>query len=217
MAYIKNGATMFNLKLTQISQWAINSLSDSFDRLPKTDHRDGSYRLRKYSSVQLSNSGNFKYEKLESTPFNQSVHFNKYQGGVDRNFEEVEDGVIESGGMLEICDTFLESCGLTDEHTIDIHQMRISTDGETVPVSPEGVHQDGYRYIAIVGVNRHNIEGGDLLVYKEQTGYPFLGMVMQPGEMVIVNDKMLWHSAKPIRTIDAERDGYMDAFILTAG
>ena len=53
--------------------------------------------------------------------------------------------------------------------------------------------------------------------FKEQKGYPFLGMVMQPGEMVIINDKTLWHSAKPIRTIDIEHNGYMDAFILTAG
>ena len=123
MAGIKNGVIMFNLKLTQISKWAINSLSDSFDRLPKTDHRDGQYRLRRYSSVQLSNSGNFKYKKLESAPFNQSVQFNQYQGGVDRSFEEIEDTTIKNGGMLEVCDTFLESCGFTDDHVIDIHQQ----------------------------------------------------------------------------------------------
>ena len=208
---------MFNLKMTKISNWAINSISDSFDRLPKTDHRDGQYRLRRYSSVRLSDLDSFKYEKLKSEAFNQSVQYNQYQGGVPRHFEEIEDSVIESGGMLEIFDTFLESCGFTDDNVIDVHQMRILTDGETVPVSPEGTHQDGYKYIAIVGVNRKNVDGGDLLVFKEQKGYPFLGMVMQPGEMVIINDKTLWHSAKPIRTVDIERNGYMDAFILTAG
>ena len=208
---------MFNLKMTKISNWAINSISDSFDRLPKTDHRDGQYRLRRYSSVRLSDLYSFIFEKLKSEAFNQAVQYNQYQGGVPRHFEEIEDSVIESGGMLEIFDTFLESCGFTDDNVIDVHQMRIITDGETVPVSPEGTHQDGYKYIAIVGVNRKNVDGGDLLVFKEQKGYPFLGMVMQPGEMVIINDKQLWHSAKPIRTIDIERSGYMAAFILTAG
>ena len=208
---------MFNLKLVDISKASINSISDSFNQLPKTEHRDGEYRLRRYSSVRLSKSDGFKYKKLQSEPFNQSVKYNQYQGGVPRHFEEVEDDVIESLGMLEICDAFTESCGFTDEHTIDIHQMRILTEGKTVPVSPEGVHQDGYRYIAIVGINRKNVDGGDLLVFREQKGYPFLGMVMQPGEMVIINDRQLWHSAKPIRTIDIENIGYMDAIILTAG
>ena len=75
----------------------------------------------------------------------------------------------------------------------------------------------GYKYIAIVGINRKNIVGGELLVYKEQTGAPFLGMVMEPGDMMIVNDRTLWHNAKTIRTVDINHEGYMDAFILTAG
>ena len=208
---------MFNLKMVKISDWAINSVSGSFDRLPKTEHRDGQYRLRKYSAVRLSNSGSFKYQKLEDTTFNQSVKYNQFQGGVTRHFEEIEDSVIESGGMSEICDTFLQACGVTDEDRIDIHQMRVHTEGDTVPVSPEGVHQDGYKYIAIVGINRKNIVGGELLVYKEQTGAPFLGMVMEPGDMMIVNDRTLWHNAKTIRTVDINHEGYMDAFILTAG
>ena len=103
---------MFNLKMVKISDWAINSVSGSFDRLPKTEHRDGQYRLRKYSAVRLSNSGSFKYQKLEDTTFNQSVKYNQFQGGVTRHFEEIEDSVIESGGMSEICDTFLQACGL---------------------------------------------------------------------------------------------------------
>jgi hypothetical protein len=154
--------------------------------------------------------------KMESEAFNQSAHYNQFQGGVDRKFEDIEDEVIESGGMLEMCDTFLESSGFSDDHEIEIHQMRIITRDELTPVSPEGVHQDGYRFIAMVGINRHNITGGNLLVCKTYDGKPILDFPLESGEMVMLDDKAMWHNATQIKPINPDIQGYMDAFILTA-
>ena len=207
---------MYKIKLEQISQWGVSTVRDSFNKLPTTDHRDGKYRLRRYSKIKLSNTDRFKYMKMESEAFNQSGRYNNFQGGVDRKFEDIEDEVVESGGMLEMCDTFLQSSGFRDDHEIEIHQMRIITRDELTPVSPEGVHQDGYRFLSIVGINRYNIAGGNLLAYKTYEGKPIMDFPLDDGEMIMVDDSLLWHNAGQITPINPDIQGYMDVFILTA-
>ena len=207
---------MYKIKLEQISQWGVSTVRDSFDRLPETDHRDGKYRLRRYSKIKLCDTDHFKYMKLESEVFNQSGSYNKFQGDVPRQFEDIEDEVVESGGMLEMCDTFLESSGCVDDHEIEIHQIRIITKDELTPVSPEGVHQDGYRFIAMVGINRYNITGGNLLVCKTYEGKPIVDFPLESGEMIMLDDTVMWHDATQIKPINPDVQGWMDAFILTA-
>tara|TARA_R110002020_G_scaffold249581_1_gene463516 strand:+ start:863 stop:1489 length:627 start_codon:yes stop_codon:yes gene_type:complete len=207
---------MYKIKLEQISPWGVNTVKDSFNKLPKTNHRDGEYRLRRYSKIKLSDTDDFKYMKMESEAFNQSAHYNQFQGGVDRKFEDIEDEVVHSGGMMEMCDTFLQSSGFSDDHEIEIHQMRIVTKNELTPVSPEGVHQDGYRFIAMVGINRYNITGGNLLVCKTYEGKPIVDFPLEDGEMIMLDDKAMWHNATQIKPISDAVQGWMDAFILTA-
>jgi len=207
---------MYKIKLEQISPWGVSTVKDSFNKLPKTNHRDGEYRLRRYSKIKLSDTDDFKYMKMESEAFNQSAHYNQFQGGVDRKFEDIEDEVVHSGGMMEMCDTFLQSSGFSDDHEIEIHQMRIVTKNELTPVSPEGVHQDGYRFIAMVGINRYNITGGNLLVCKTYEGKPIVDFPLDDGEMIMLDDKAMWHNATQIKPISDAVQGWMDAFILTA-
>jgi hypothetical protein len=207
---------MYKIKLEQISPWGVSTVKESFNRLPKTDHRDGQYRLRRYSRITLCDTDRSKYMKLETEPFNQSGRYNKFQGGVDRKFEDIEDEVVESGGILEICDKFLSSSGFSDDHEIEIHQMRIITRDELTPVSPEGVHQDGYRFLSIVGINRYNITGGNLLAYKTYEGKPIMDFPLDNGEMIMIDDNLLWHNASQITPINPDTQGYMDVFILTA-
>ena len=206
---------MYKIKLEQLDSLEVDAVKESFDRLPKTDHKDGQYRLRRYSKIKLSDDDDFKYMKMESEAFNQSTDYNQFQGGVDRKFEDIEDEIIESVFMLEMCDAFLNSCAFPDYHEIEIHQIRVITKDESTPVSPEGVHQDGYSFIAMVGVNRHNIIGGNLLVCKTQEGKPIVDFPLESGEMIMLDDKAMWHNATKIQSINPDNLGYMDAFILT--
>ena len=167
---------MYKIKLEYISPWAIKTVKESFNRLPKTEHRDGQYRLRRYSRIKLCDTDHFKYMKLE----------------------------------------FLESSGLVDDHEIEIHQIRIVARNESTPVSPEGVHQDGFRFIAMIGVDRHNITGGNLLVSKTCEGKPIVDFPLEGGEMVMLDDGVMWHNATQIKPISSDTQGWMDAFILTA-
>jgi len=208
---------MHKIKLQQMSGAGVNSLADSFDRLPETDHKDGKYRLRRYSRIRLSKDDCFRYETLEPKPFNQSKQYNDFQGGVDRLFEDLEEDVVQSCGMREMCYSFLESSGFSEHHEIEIHQMRVITKNRLAQVSPEGVHQDGYKHIAIIGIKRYNISGGHVLVYKEKDSHPIVDFALDDGEMIMLDDRELWHNATDIHALERSSQGYMDAFILTAG
>ena len=210
------------LQLSKMSDNAVASVENSFDRLPHTDHKDGKYRLRRYSAIEVrSTFWDAKEEaditKLSRTEFTQDQHWNKHQGGMARSFKPVEDEVLHSKGFGEICLSFMKYFSMVDGQEIEVHQLRVRTlDGETwTQVAPEGVHQDGYDYIAMVGINRHNIEGGELLAYFSKDEDYFLKYALGPGEILMLDDSKLWHNASPIRRSTAAV-GYGDWFVLTA-
>lgn len=203
----------FTLELTQLSTQAVKALAPSFAFLPKTSHADGQYRLRRYSSVKLSPKG---IKHLESHQFVQSKDVNRYQGDVVRQFEALEDYIINSDALLEMCEIFKHANHLLDQQVIDIHQMRITAISEQTKVSPEGIHQDGFDHIAMIGIDRRNISGGELLIYNSNKESPFLHKILAAGEVALLDDHRLWHNATPISLINKSEEGHMDVFVLTA-
>tara|TARA_Y100001934_G_C12317205_1_gene758128 strand:+ start:575 stop:1255 length:681 start_codon:yes stop_codon:yes gene_type:complete len=221
------------LQLNQLDKESVECLVDSFENLPETDHEDGKYRLRRFSRVEIrSTFWNAKREvELEIKPneeFIQSEELNPHQGGKIRIFEDLEENVVQSTGFKDICLQFKESNNLIDGQIAEIHQMRIQTldrsdlltkNGPWVvtPVSPEGIHRDGYDYICMVGINRYNIEGGNLLVFSpENRENPIVSKPLSAGDLFMLADKKLLHDATPIRAIKRREKGYLDAFVLCA-
>ena len=212
------------MKILQLNQLgsSIDDLKQSFDSLPHTDHKDGKYRLRRYSVIELRTTfWNAKEEaeitRLDHREFKQSEELNKHQGGMARNFEEIKDSDLQGEGMKEICLGFKRANRLVDGQEIEIHQMRVVTQEDgTAKVSPEGVHQDGFDYIAMVGVNRYNVHGGELLVYDNKKSNPFVQRALNDGEMIMLNDGEVWHNATPIVAGKLDEKGWADWFILCA-
>ncbi|CCO50034.1 conserved hypothetical protein [Vibrio nigripulchritudo SOn1] len=201
------------LQLTQLSHAAIAQLSPSFDSLPNTSHADGKYRLRRYSVVQFQQN---RLTEVNRHSFVQSEDINHFQGDVIRQFEPIENRILESDAMLELCQVFFDANGLPEGQEIEIHQIRIATVYEETPVAPEGVHQDGFDHIAIVGIGRHNIVGGEIMLYQDNHEAPFFRKVLQNGEVAMLDDHKLWHNAQPIRSVIRDNEGHMDVFVLTA-
>ena len=215
------------LELNQISEEGVKSLKSSFNNLPETSHKDGKYRLRRYSVVELRTTFWNARREIEIThlahrDFSQSEDLNKFQGGMARSFEEIEDAALQSDGMKEACMLFKQSNNLDDGQEVEIHQMRVVTqENGMAQVSPEGVHQDGFDHIAMMGVNRHNSVGGELLVYDSRESEPFMVYSLDNGKMAMLADKELWHNAKPLFSVDfssrvSTELGYVDLLIFCA-
>ena len=201
------------LHLTQLSRAASEQLSPSFEGLPRTEHADGQYRLRRYSVVGFENG---QVVDLNKNSFVQSSDINRFQGDVIRQFEPIEKGILSSEGFREMCELFVNANHLPDGHEIEIHQIRITAIYDETQVAPEGVHQDGFDHIALVGVGRHNIMGGDIMLYSSHNQAPFFRKVLENGEVAMLADSKLWHNAVPIRSVINDQEGHMDVFVLTA-
>ncbi len=201
------------LQLTKLSEQAIAQLAPSFTQLPNTEHADGEFRLRRYSVVEFRDGDVVDLHKHE---FMQTDDINRFQGNVVRQFEPLEQTTIQSDGMREMCEMFVASNRLVNGTQIEIHQIRISAIYEETQVAPEGVHQDGVDHIALVGMGRHNIEGGDIMLYNSFNEAPFFRKVLQSGEVAMLADNKLWHNATPIHSVIDGQRGHMDVFVLTA-
>ncbi|MGR5352047.1 2OG-Fe dioxygenase family protein [Vibrio sp. DNB22_19_2] len=201
------------LHLTQLSMAAIEQLSASFEGLPRTEHADGQYRLRRYSVVGFEDG---QVIDLNKNSFVQSSEINRFQGDVVRQFEPIEKDILLSEGFREMCELFVNANHLVDGQEIEIHQIRITAIYDETQVAPEGVHQDGFDHIALVGVSRHNIMGGDIMLYSSHNQAPFFRKVLENGEVAMLADSKLWHNAVPIRSVINGQEGHMDVFVLTA-
>lgn len=213
------------LQIIKVDSSYLDDIKPSFSDLPETDHADGSYRLRKYSRVAVSYkmpSGDTwpksitEVEDLNVNMFKQSTKYNQHQGGMKRNFDSIDKDVLNSAGMRELASAFRDGCKLGDYFTMDVHQMRVRCTGGATQLSPEGWHQDGYDCVAMIGIDRCNIIGGEILLSTSKTEKPFLQAVMDSGTMVIVDDSHLWHNGRSIQPIDDDKLAYMDVMVFTA-
>jgi len=143
-------------QLTHLNNEAIKELASSFDRLPNTQHADGHYRLRRYSVVRLSGES---LTDLHKNEFMQTQEINHFQGDVVRRFEPIEDDILHSAALKTMCDVFAKANQLDSDDDIEIHQMRIAAVFDVTQISPEGIHRDGFKYVAFVRIDCYNIEG----------------------------------------------------------
>ena len=205
------------LQIVKTDPGLLDDVKASFDNLPETDHVDGNYRLRKYSRVCANcKDGQCEITDLNVKQFNQSTKYNQHQGGMARNFNNIAADVLNSAALRKMARAFRDACNLEASYIMDIHQMRVRCKGGATQLSPEGWHQDGYDCIAMIGIDRCNIIGGELLLSISKTDPPFLQAVMDSGTMVIVDDSHLWHNGRSIQPIDNDKLAYMDVMVFTA-
>lgn len=216
------------LQIIKVDAQLMDGIKSSFDDLPETDHADGNYRLRKYSKVAIAKrppsaetwpEKNYVIKQIDDTTFTQSKKYNTHQGGTDRKFEFIDKDIIESKAMYELLSVFYDACELVNDmystSVVDIHQMRIICRGGATQTTPEGWHQDGFNCVAIIGIDRCNIIGGELMAATDKTETPFMKAPLDSGTMLIVDDDYLWHNGTSIQPIDPDSLAYFDALIFT--
>lgn len=201
---------MYRFIFDQLPDGIVEEIQPSFDSLPETDHADGKFRLRKYSTIDYSGVDLGKCE------FIQSSEYNTYQGDVLRKFESIDQSVLDSHAFEMMHKIYRTASGISFED-IEVHQMRvrIPEDSRSAQLSPEGPHQDGYDYVGMFSISRHNVGGGDLMAYVDGDEFPMITHVLEPGQFTIINDVEMLHDGAPIYRIDESQESYMDIFVFT--
>lgn len=214
-AILKGDNPDFFLELGQLSLNSTRFLAQSFERLPESPYKDGQYRLRRFSHFNFAND---RLNHLQHKDFLQSGKVNTFQGGVERQYQEIETDVIASPAFVELFQHFKRMAKVADDADIDVHQIRIRAQaGESVPVAPEGVHQDGFDRIGLYFIQRDHLKkGGNLRVHTEKESKAFIDHQFDSGEFIVLNDRRFWHSASSIVPEDGLDEGHLDVFVLTA-
>ena len=154
--------------------------------------------------------------KLPHGYFLQSKTYNPLAGDIRREFAELDDRLIALDNFKQMIFAFFDSCKIHPEAEIGIHQIRIAGSPHNFGnPAPEGIHRDGTDFIGIFSVDRTNIVGGETHLYLAKKEQPVFNKVLQPGELLLVNDHEFFHFTTPIKP-ESEGVGTRDVFVLTS-
>jgi len=204
-------AFMFTFK--KVNSLNLEGIKQFFPDLPVDPYIKDNYRFRRLSRFTVSGD---KLIKLPHGYFYQSQQYNPLLGDVKREFAELDDALIELDDFKKLVLAFSDSCKLHPEAEIGVHQIRISCSPQNYGnPAPEGIHRDGTDFIGIFSVDRENIQGGETHLYTDKKEKPVFSKILNPGELLLVNDHEFLHFTSPIKPTSAQ-EGTRDVFVLTS-
>ena len=205
----------FLFTLRKVNSINLEGFKPFFRNMPVDPYIKGNYNYRSRRLSRFTVSGN-ELIKLPHGYFFQSKEYNPLMGDLKREFAELDDALIELDIFRNLVLAFSDSCKLHPEAEIGVHQIRIicSPDNFSNP-APEGIHQDGTDFIGIFSVDRDNIQGGETHLYTAKREKPVFSKVLNPGELLLVNDHEFFHFANPIKP-QTDAEGSFDVFVLTS-
>jgi hypothetical protein len=156
-------------------------------------------RRRRYGRVAVLEDS---IEVLPPAPFVQSNEVNPVFGGIERKFAELESGTSASpvlSGLIRLLGECLPVPDLIWPLDLGIHQIRVhaSADSDGQP-TPEGIHQDGHRFVAQVFIQRTAVDGGNSTFYDGDVPV-YQACLTHPFECLLVDDRRLFHGVSPIK------------------
>lgn len=181
----------------------------SFENLPSDPYCPG--RFRRFSQYQAKfKDSKWNLTLLPKSPHIQDKVFNKYVGGISRNFEQL---VISPSIYTDIV---LNELSLSRDKTwhVDVHQWRtLCILNKQVSSVPEGVHRDGHSFGAILVIQRKKIIGGETKLYHSETSkIPFFNRIFNNLEGIIFDDRKFLHYTTDIKADG--KFGYRDIFVI---
>ena len=206
----------FTFKLDQkYKNLVSHKLSKSFDNLSI----DKYYNIKRGRGFSLLKVDNFdKLEIIGDLNFYQSEIYNNYNGNVLRKYTNLNTDILDDELFKYFVKTFKEQIDKVSPVVtkyIQVHQIRVYANNLSTNLVPEGIHQDGFNFIAITCINRKNIIGGLNNVYDSIKTIKCYSTSLNEGEILILNDRKMFHDVTNIELNNLNEVGYRDIFVFT--
>lgn len=178
----------------------------------------GRYRRRRHAVFRLADE---VLQRLPHQPHYQSRDYNPLNGGIQRWFAPIEDRIATDRVFTEIvalCSRLIARLEppLNNERRIEAHQFRIEpAPGAEGRPTPEGMHRDGVDWVCVVLINRINVTSGETAIATPNGQSLGAFTLVDPLDLVILDDRRVAHGVTPIRRVNAELPGYRDALVVT--
>lgn len=193
---------------------------DSWNRLEQDQYMadGGRYRKRRHATYAINGPGQ-RARLMPYQPHYQTVDYNPLNGGVARYFAPILDDLHQSvtlAALLEFGNTVFSQISGNQHWNIELHQFRIEArDGKMGRPTPEGVHRDGVDFVIVVMIKRVNIDSGATTIHDLDHRLVGEFTLRQAFDMVVVNDRKLYHGVTPISQIDANEEAFRDVLVIT--
>lgn len=178
----------------------------------------GKYRKRRHATYAIINAGEAAL-LMPYQPHYQTVDYNPLNGGVARYFAPILDDLHNSptlSALLEFGNRVFSQLSGNQRWHIELHQFRIEArDGRMGKPTPEGVHRDGVDFVIVVMIKRVNIDSGATTIYDLDNKLVGEFMLRDSFDMVLVNDRRVYHGVTPITQLDPDAEAYRDVLVMT--
>lgn len=192
----------------------INALCASFFQLVQDRYfpAQAGVRYRRYSQFHLDTLTSC-LQALPHTPFLQDKAYNPLAGNIPRHFAPLSHDIASAPALAHIIKTLVAYFPCHHRSwKINVHQMRVvPTQGKALP-APEGRHQDGHDYIAIMMIHRHQISGGENSVFDQEGKLLFTTTLNKTFDTLLLDDRKTYHSVSAIQS--TQEKAYRDMLII---
>ena len=193
---------------------------DSWNRLEQDQYMadGGRYRKRRHATYAIDSAGQ-RARLMPYQPHYQTVDYNPLNGGLARYFAPILDDLHQSlslAALLEFGNSVFSQITGNHHWHIELHQFRIEArDGRMGKPTPEGVHRDGVDFVIVVMIKRVNIDSGATTIYDLDNQLVGEFTLRESFDMVLVNDRKLYHGVTPITQLDPDTEAFRDVLVIT--
>lgn len=130
----------------------------------------GSYRRRRHAVFAIDQVAGIQEKPHQ--PHYQSLDYNHLNGGVERWFQPIEPVLRQGDSLRTILSYTHELFGALAPQVsrwhVEVHQFRIEAARDQLgKPTPEGMHRDGVDYVAVLLIDRHNIDSGTTSIHQQ--------------------------------------------------
>jgi hypothetical protein len=151
----------------------------------------------------------------DHAPLYQPVEFNPVHGGIFRHYPPMDARLAE---LLRPLVTLFAGCaglGPRDEVLVQAQRVTARAGQAGLPVV-EGWHQDDIKVLGLLLIDRVNVSGGISLLSPDRGQDISFARQLEPGELLLINDPVVWHNTTAIKQIRPTRPGHRDIVIITS-
>lgn len=199
---------------------ALDDFARSWERL-ETDRfmaDGGRYRRRRHANFS-ARAGLPGHVRNPHRPHFQAVVHNSLNGGVERWFAPVEDGVADGPALHALLDlgrAVADAGRPGTDWFVEVHQFRIeAAAGAPGFPTPEGVHHDGVDYVLIGMMARTNLAGGETLITDDAGMELARFTLLDRLDTAFIDDERVMHGVTPVQPVDPGLPSCRDVLVIT--
>ncbi len=168
----------------------------------------------RYKSIARCRLKGTNIEQQAHGPLFQNQQINPVNGGIMRSYPEISNLDCAKEPIMLFAQTF--NIDYTDEILVQTQRTKCSNENSGI-TTPEGFHRDDIDFLAILCVNRYNIQGSETQLLNAEGNIVFQ-RTLYPGEMLLINDSQFLHYTSPITIQDPHKNkhGYRDILIISS-